>query len=397
MEKVLIQWLKDKSSDPGYGYCKNLVDLLLERDSFERTQKTLEFYNVLYQNSSSQFRELPLTKYLRSIFSADKAEGKVIAVYKLLNHLDNNNYESFRLLLKHSQSDEDQGEVMEKVLIQWLKDKSSDPGYGYCKNLVDLLLERDSFERTQKTLEFYNVLYQNPILEQLKKAYKHFTFEESSLQFMNFVYQVTGKNLFNQIKVVLDKYKDFPIQKSFSKGQVLSKLWARDCLIKLNLNFCKKGLVLCGWSGVLPNLLLENSLQSIVSVDKDPDCEPIAIRLNYENHINGRFNAVTKDIFDIDYNQLKLNINKFSNTIDDFDIIINTSCEHIQNFSQWYNLLPEGQLLLLQSNNFFDVVEHINCVDSLKTFKTMVPMSHLLFEGELSLENYTRFMLIGYK
>ena len=316
-------------------------------------------------------------------------------MYKFMDHIENNTqYEKFRLLLKHSPSE---NETLEKILIQWLKDKASQPQYSYCEKLADLLLEQDSFEKTQKTINFYNLLYQNPMLKQLKKAYKHFTFEESSFQFINFVHQVTGKSFFNQIKVVLSKYKDFPIHKSFSKGQVLSKLWARDCLLNLNLNFCKTGLVLCGWSGVLSNFLLEKTFQSIVSVDKDPDCEPIAVQLNYENHIHGRFNAVTRDIFDLNYNQLELTVNRFSGKINNFDIIINTSCEHIQKFSQWYDLLPKGQLVLLQSNDFFDIREHINCVNSLETFKTTAPMDQVLFEGELPLENYNRFMLIGYK
>ncbi len=398
MEKILIQWLKDKATQPNHKYCEKLVNLMLEQNPFEKIQKLMDFYNLLYQNSTPQLqnpKNLPLTKHLKNLLSVDNSQEKIIATYKLMDHIENNtHYEKFRLLLKHSHSED---ETMEKILIQWLKDKATQPNHKYCEKLVNLMLEQNPFEKIQKLMDFYNLLYQNSMLKQLKKAYKHFIFERSPFQFMNFIHQVTGKSLFNQIKVVLTEYKDFPIQESFSKGQVLSKLWARDCLIKLNLNSCKTGLILCGWSGVLSNILLEKPFQRIVSVDKNPDCEPIAIRLNYENHTHGRFNSVTKDIFDLNYNQLGLTVNKFSEKTNDFDIIINTSCEHIQNFNQWYDLLPEGQLVLLQSNDFFDVREHVNCVNSLETFKTMAPMNQLLFEGELPLENYNRFMLIGYK
>ena len=40
----------------------------------------------------------------------------------------------------------------------------------------------------------------------------------------------------------------------------------------------------------------------------------------------------------------------------DPDTIINTSCEHIRNFNSWYNAIPQGKLLILQSNNFFKII-----------------------------------------
>ncbi len=79
------------------------------------------------------------------------------------------------------------------------------------------------------------------------------------------------------------------------------------------------------------------------------------------------------------------------------DTVINTSCEHIENFSKWYDLIPDGKLVVLQSNNFFDVEEHVNCVSNIKEFAEMTPMSNVLYEGELPLDKYTRYMRIGYK
>ncbi len=401
VEKIMIQWLKDKSMKPGYEYCKKLVDLLLEKDTFEKTEKVLDFYNFFYQSfmKREDIRSFPVQPYLRNVLSAGDSREKAMAMYRLMDHLsDGSDYENFRLILKHSFiSDAGQSEAVEKIMIQWLKDKSMKPGYEYCKKLVDLLLEKDIFIKIKKILEFYDFFYQETLLKQLKKAYQHFGSQDSSRQFLNFTYQVTGKSLFNQIKVIQDKHSDFPLHESFSKGQILSKLWARDCLMDLNPDSCKTGLVLCGWSGVLPNLLLEKLFHGIVSVDKNPDCKPVAIRLNYENHVQGRFNAVTRDIFDLNYRRLALIVNKFAGKTNDFNIIINTSCEHIKDFDKWYELLPEGQLLLLQSNDFFCIEEHVNCVASVEAFKAMAPMKNLLFEGNLPLENYTRFMLIGYK
>ena len=32
--------------------------------------------------------------------------------------------------------------------------------------------------------------------------------------------------------------------------------------------------------------------------------------------------------------------------------IINTSCEHIVNFDEWYRKIPAGKLVILQSNDY---------------------------------------------
>jgi hypothetical protein len=52
-------------------------------------------------------------------------------------------------------------------------------------------------------------------------------------------------------------------------------------------------------------------------------------------------------------------------------------------------------LLALQSNDFFDYRDHVSCVPTLDAFKDQAPMAEVLFEGELKLRKYTRFMLIG--
>jgi hypothetical protein len=106
---------------------------------------------------------------------------------------------------------------------------------------------------------------------------------------------------------------------------------------------------------------------------------------------------------DIDYNEHTWQFwsntnNRMSRPIaDNPDTIINTSCEHIENFAEWYAKIPDGKLVILQSNNFFDVQEHVNCVKDITEFSNMAPMSNTLYAGDLDLPKYKRFMLIGYK
>tara|TARA_B100001287_G_C22404640_1_gene399500 strand:- start:404 stop:658 length:255 start_codon:yes stop_codon:yes gene_type:complete len=79
------------------------------------------------------------------------------------------------------------------------------------------------------------------------------------------------------------------------------------------------------------------------------------------------------------------------------DTIINTSCEHIINFDEWYRKIPKGKLVILQSNNYVDVQEHVNCAKDIEMFSKSTPMTKTLFEGTLDLVTYRRFMKIGRK
>ena len=65
-------------------------------------------------------------------------------------------------------------------------------------------------------------------------------------------------------------------------------------------------------------------------------------------------------------------------------------------FTDWFNLIPTGKLVALQSNNYFEIDDHVNCVNSLDELKHQAPLSNIIYEGELELEKYTRYMLIGY-
>ena len=195
------------------------------------------------------------------------------------------------------------------------------------------------------------------------------------------------------------------VEDSFSRGQLQSKIWLVDELKKLKVNL---GTVfLCaGWYATLATMLFESKLKmdKIRSFDIDPTCMDIAETFNKPWFTQQwRFKAITQDITTIDYNEHTWQSwstanNRMSYPITDVpNTIINTSCEHIENFSEWYNKLPEGKLLVLQANNFVEVDEHINTYNNLSQFDSAVPMSRVLYSGELKLEKYTRYMKIGYK
>ena len=191
----------------------------------------------------------------------------------------------------------------------------------------------------------------------------------------------------------------------FSRGQLQSKLWLVDELKKCNVNL---GTVfLCaGWYATLATMLFESSIKvdKVRSFDINPSCVDIAEVFNKPWFVDQwRFKSITQDIMDIDYNKHTWQYwsnanNRMSYPIADSpNTIINTSCEHIENFEEWYNLIPDGKLVILQSNNFFEIKEHVNCVKSIEEFSVKAPMNNILYSGESDLPKYRRFMLIGYK
>jgi len=189
----------------------------------------------------------------------------------------------------------------------------------------------------------------------------------------------------------------------FSRGQLQSKLWLVHELKKCNVDL---GTVfLCaGWYATLATMLFESNIKvdKVRSFDIDPTCCKIAEIFNKPWVINDwQFKASTKDIFDINFTSETYTTHRSDGTAceqDDIpDTIINTSCEHIQNFDEWYAKVPNGKLVVLQSNDYFEVKEHVNCSKSISQFSRSCPMKETLFEGELFLPDYTRFMKIGYK
>jgi hypothetical protein len=191
----------------------------------------------------------------------------------------------------------------------------------------------------------------------------------------------------------------------FSRGQLESKLWLiqelEDCKINLGTVF------LCaGWYATLATMLFQSNikLDNVRSFDIDDTCVGIAETFNKPWFVDSwKFKSITQDIMDVDYNEHTWQYwsnanNRMSKPITDSpDTIINTSCEHIENFEEWYAKIPDGKLVVLQSNNYYEVEEHVNCVKDIKEFGNMARMTGPLYAGELELPKYKRFMLIGYK
>ena len=191
----------------------------------------------------------------------------------------------------------------------------------------------------------------------------------------------------------------------FSRGQLQSKMWLVDELKHLDKDL---GTVfLCaGWYGTLATMIFESEMDvdCIRSFDIDDTCVDIAEIFNKPWFVDGwKYKSITQDIKEINYFGHEWQMwsnknNRMSNPISDTpDTIINTSCEHIPNFAEWYDKIPYGKLVVLQCNNFYEIEEHVNCVESVEHFKKIAPCKEYLYTGTLELEKYNRFMIIGIK
>jgi len=171
-------------------------------------------------------------------------------------------------------------------------------------------------------------------------------------------------------------------------NQTTCKKWLVETLYKATGGELGRVCILGGWFGVLGAMLLHDprfKIKQICSVDLDPDCEEVALSMNKTHVDAGRFKFLNADMYELDFEELAC------------DLIVNTSCEHLETIGTWFERIPSGTLLTLQSNNYFGIDGHVNCVETLDAFKQQVPLSDVMFEGEITLKNYTRFMLIGRK
>jgi hypothetical protein len=171
-----------------------------------------------------------------------------------------------------------------------------------------------------------------------------------------------------------DEFRDM-----FSSGQIQSKNWLIKELSEYSALLTNSRVLIAGaWFGTL-GLLLKQAFPkaSVTLLDVDPRCEI------YTNHVmygTSGINSVTCDMYKYNYTE---------------SVIINTSCEHIEDLPMWLSLIPSNTIVVLQSNNFTDGGGHVNCVNSKEEFINNTGLTNIWYSGQLSMPMYTRYMIIG--
>lgn len=218
------------------------------------------------------------------------------------------------------------------------------------------------------------------------------------------------------IRRLTSKFDGPALTDALSQGQIESKLWLVNTVAELDLDLGKMVYVCAGWYGVLAALMFErisNRFGKVYSFDIDPSTENPADQLNKEYvEVSSRFKAIVKDIHDLTYKneihdviyykyhtEQSYEINMTEVEADDVTCVINTSCEHVENFDEWWDNIPKGMLVIMQNNNFVEHDDHtvVNTIKSEQRWVDKLNVSKLLYRGTLSLPKYNRFMVIGRK
>ena len=227
---------------------------------------------------------------------------------------------------------------------------------------------------------------------------------------------ITGKRYVipQNMKKMINRFEGDALTDAFSRGQLRSKMWLVDIVKALEIDLGDTIYVCAGWYGVLSALLFERiETKNIYSFDIDPSTDNPADTLNKEYIMdNMKFKSFVYDVRNLKYITETLPINhyrytdaiNFEKTTTTHEIsaptcVINTSCEHIENFDEWFGNIPKGTLVIMQNNNF---VEHddltvVNTIDCEHAWVEKLNLSEVIYQGTLELEKYDRYMVIGRK
>ena len=161
-----------------------------------------------------------------------------------------------------------------------------------------------------------------------------------------------------------------------SKERIIKHI--RDQLI---LRTDSEIVILGGWYGsiLIPAF---KEVKRITLIDKDEKVISIAKNRLFNHYKNVDF--ITSDVF---HNDRK-------GRIQNADLIINTSCEHMPSMKKLE--LDTNAHFAYTSNNMYDIEGHINCVSSIEEFKWQLPdNAKVLKEDRIVDDRGTRFILIG--
>jgi 2-polyprenyl-3-methyl-5-hydroxy-6-metoxy-1,4-benzoquinol methylase len=173
---------------------------------------------------------------------------------------------------------------------------------------------------------------------------------------------------------------------SFSLNQFKSKENLINHIKKLNILNSESEIVIFGcWYGSILIPAFYNEVKRITAIDIDDNIIGIAKNRIFKNY----------DKIDFIVNDAFVWANK-SSRIKSTNLIINTSCEHMQPMKNLPILNNINSYFAFQSNNMFDIETHINCVNNIEEFKKQLPhKAKILIEDQIEEDRGIRYTLIG--
>jgi len=165
---------------------------------------------------------------------------------------------------------------------------------------------------------------------------------------------------------------------SFKGSQIKSKEFLVEEIANTNTAY-DNVLVIGSWNSILLWELMQKECK--VGWFHFLDIDPV---VHQHRDLYFDYNNIRKN-----YDSIVADATEYSD-FEKYDLIINTSCEHMKPLPTIH-----GPLYALQSNNYRTIEEHINCVDSTKELKKQYNLTHILFEGYADMGKYKRFTVIG--
>ena len=184
------------------------------------------------------------------------------------------------------------------------------------------------------------------------------------------------KNIMAESRHNSDLLESFSPNQFKSKERIIKHI--RDQLI---LRTDSEIVILGGWYGsiLIPAF---KEVKRITLIEKDEKVISIAKNRLFNHYKNVDF--ITSDVF---HNDRK-------GRIQNADLIINTSCEHMPSMKKLE--LDSNAHFAFTSNNMYDIEGHINCVSSIEEFKWQLPdNAKVIKEDRIVDDRGTRFILIG--
>lgn len=176
---------------------------------------------------------------------------------------------------------------------------------------------------------------------------------------------------------------------SLSNTQYRSKKWLVDELKQLKIPKSPTILILGGWYGsfLVPMLRQAFNPTKILLTDKSSEVLSFAELLHDVRYIGHE--ELQMGIVDVEQN-----LNRISKR--SFDIVINTSCEHMMHIDQ-IKVKNSTAVYAFQSCDEKNDPGHVNISKTTDEFVDQCGFSTVLMRGRLNLGHKNRFMAIGLK
>jgi len=179
---------------------------------------------------------------------------------------------------------------------------------------------------------------------------------------------------------------------SMNQSQLESKLWIIQELIKLEIK-PKIVAILAGWySQYIIPLLIEHGVEFIYNFEIDRDAKDISYKFNKRYKDQEKYQCHITDIMFKEIWRKEENYGAF-------DVLINTSCEHMfpmRRFRELNKNLSGNPIYVLQSTNEDKYEDHINCVSGPEELAEQAELINVVYSGTKVLDNgMNRFMVIG--